>query len=120
EEVEEKKLLGLITEKEFAFVARKPASAWSELKPHERQLLAALFKDGRERVETDDLKNEFYKDLPGIRSGLRKTLVSGGHYLRDPAHVVILWVIGGIAAGFVVAFAGAAFITGVLGQQPIA
>src|SRR5690606_19170488 len=88
EEVEEKKLLGLITEKEIAFVARKPASAWSELKPHERQLLAALFKDGRERVETDDLKNEFYKDPPGIRSGLRKTLVSGGHYLRDPAHVV--------------------------------
>jgi uncharacterized membrane protein len=40
--------------------------------------------------------------------------------MRDPAHVVVAWVIGGIVAGFLVAIGGAAFIAGVLGQQPLA
>jgi uncharacterized membrane protein YgcG len=121
EETEEKKLLGLATEREFAFRAVKPASEWSALKPHERRLMEAFFRDGaRDRVETDDLENVFYAELPAIQADLKKTLVSGGHYLRDPTHVQVAWLLGGLGAGFVVAVGGAAFIAGVLGQQPLA
>lgn len=43
EEVEEKKLLGLIKETDYAFHLRRPRDDWGELPEHERKFLSALF-----------------------------------------------------------------------------
>ncbi|MEZ4546872.1 MAG: DUF2207 domain-containing protein [Thermodesulfobacteriota bacterium] len=50
------------------------------LKPHEKKVLDGIFKSGEE-VEISDLRNKFYKELPGIknirRAGNRRLLPRG-------------------------------------------
>ncbi len=47
-------------------------------------------------VELSDLKNEFYKDLKGIRKALYDQLISKGHYVRNPETVKVTWSLGGV------------------------
>ena len=51
EEREEKKLLGLMSDKEYLFHLCKPRSEWEELAPHERSFLSALFKDSSSDID---------------------------------------------------------------------
>src|SRR5262245_27606900 len=69
EETEREVLLAFHT-RDYAFTMVKPQETWhTELRPHERQMLTGLFKGGsRPRVELHELKNEFYVNLPYIRS----------------------------------------------------
>ena len=63
-------------------------------------------------VLLSDLKNEFYKKVPGIRDAIYRSLVRKGHYLRRPDKVRARWMVfalvcGGISfAGFFVITAG--------------
>ena len=75
EEKEEKKLLGLISGKEYVFTLRRDRQAWDELRAHENALMRAVFEAG-ESVELSDLRNKFYKHLPDLRDGLMDSLVN--------------------------------------------
>jgi len=46
-------------------------------------------------VRLTDLKNQFYKDLKGIRKALYDQLITKGHYERDPETVKAKWGLGG-------------------------
>ena len=65
------------------FVQLKDEPTWSELQVHEREVMEGLFS-GRNEVDTDDLKNEFYTHLPGIKNGIWARLLSKGYYAERP------------------------------------
>ncbi|MBT8337773.1 MAG: DUF2207 domain-containing protein [Gemmatimonadetes bacterium] len=84
----------------------------SGLAPHERILLAALF-DEDDVVTTDDLENDFYREIPKIKKAIYAELVEAGYYGRRPdsvqgAYVGIGIVVGGIATAIFLFFANAA------------
>ena len=100
---------------DYRFVETSPPVDARALQPHERKLLDALFS-GRSQVELSDLKNEFYKDLPGIRDALMDSMVAHGIYPKRPDRIRAGWVAGGAAAGL-----GLFFLLGVLGRTaPVA
>jgi uncharacterized membrane protein len=59
-----------------------------------------------DRVLLSDLKNEFYKHLPAIKTHLSRTLVDGGYYIRRPDMVRIIWAVVAIAAAVGVILTG--------------
>ncbi len=105
-ETEDKKLLGLITERDYAFSLRKPQEAWGGLEPHERRLLRALFGRSETTVHLSDLKNKFYTHLPDLKDGLMDALVEHGVYVKRPDHVTGRWVALGAGVGIGIAVLG--------------
>ena len=67
----------------------------SELKPHESKVLSGIFK-GSEEVMVSDLKNKFYKELPGIKKALYKELMQKGFFPTDPEKVRSIYKWAGI------------------------
>ncbi|MCA9810170.1 MAG: DUF2207 domain-containing protein, partial [Candidatus Dadabacteria bacterium] len=63
------------------------------LKPHEKKVLDGIFKSGEE-VEVSDLRNKFYKELPGITKSLYDELVRGGYFPGNPENVkgIYKWI----------------------------
>ncbi|HKZ52587.1 MAG TPA: DUF2207 domain-containing protein [Candidatus Acidoferrales bacterium] len=125
EEKEEKKLLGLFSDKDYVFTLRKLRSEWKEVKPHEAALLGGVFFPGYSplyspsslpSVELSDLENKFYKDLPGIRDHIFDALMARGYYTNRPDKVKRNYVIAGVVVVFL-AIWGGGFIAGILGQQ---
>ncbi len=109
EELEEKKLLGLLTDRDYRLERRTPAEAWQELLPHERALLRALFDGGgRASVRISDLENEFYEDLPDIRDRLLDSLLRHGVYERRPDRVKAVYLGLGVLAAALIAVPGLA------------
>jgi uncharacterized membrane protein YgcG len=123
---DEKKTLGLFKSHEFSLELTK--SSFGDLKPHEKDLLNALFKTvkvGTIQKLNDVNKTSMYKTVTSIRSKLRKSLVEEyGLIDNTPAHVnVKLWGSGilifallifvrpgwGWIVGFLIAFASIAF-----------
>jgi hypothetical protein len=119
EETREEHLFGLLSSQDYAFHLAKPRHEWNALKAHEVELLDALFKNERTSVRSSQLENSFYRDLPGITKHLRASLTSGRHYLRHPDSVRATFVALGVVAGVAVAMGGTAFLTKVLGQEPL-
>jgi uncharacterized membrane protein YgcG len=109
-------VFGFFSSKDYTFALKKPREEWSGLKTHERDLLDAMFGTGDE-VRLADLKNKFYKHLPGLRDGLYSGLVSGGFYKARPDRVRLAYIAGGIAAGVAIGLVSAS-IMGALGMQP--
>lgn len=96
-------LLGLTHRDETIFErARKD---FTGLLPHEVALLTGLFSSG-DVVEASDLKERFYKHLPGIRTSLYNRLVKTGQFTSHPGSVRTRYVLLGIAAGIVVFVVG--------------
>lgn len=120
EETEVEKFLGLLKEQDYVFELRLGARDWDGLKRHERSLLSALFGGGSpgDRVLMSDLKNEFYKHLPGIRSGIFDELISLGYYRSRPDRVLGAWIAAAVVVGGVVGFAGMAMASR-LGMAPL-
>ena len=99
----------------FEFERLRGRREWDDLAYHEIRLLDALFDDGAKHVvSTSDLKNRFYKDLPGIKNALWDSLVGHGMYRSRPDHVQAVWLVAAAVVGFGGAFvgAGAASATG--------
>lgn len=65
------------------------------LKPHEREVFAGLFETG-DRVDLEDLENEFYERLDTIRRHIYGSLVDGGFFSHSPRHVRIAWLVLGV------------------------
>jgi uncharacterized membrane protein len=117
-ETETEGFFGFLSSKDYTFTLKKPRSDWGVLKTHERDLLKAMFGSG-DSVSLSDLKNKFYKHLPGLRDDLYGKLVSGGFYTGRPDRVRVLYMVGGAVAGVVLAV-GSATLMSAFGMQPAA
>ncbi len=118
-ETENDRFFGLYSTKDYTFTLTKERSGWNDLKEHERDLLDALFAGSGTEIRLSDLKNKFYKHLPGLRNGLYGRLVSDGFYTGRPDRVRLLYTVIGIVVGAVIVFASSAIMLR-LGMQPIA
>jgi hypothetical protein len=82
----------------YSFKMLKESDEWSELTPHENELMGALFEGGfRRMVDLDDLEHEFYKHLKAIRNGIFGRLMHLGYYHHRPDQVRRAYVGGGLA-----------------------
>ncbi len=118
EETEEEKLFGLVKDRDYDFRSVRGPETWAELESHERKLLRALF-GGSDRVSVSELENEFYKDLPGIKDSLMRSLVKHGVYVKRPDHVMGRWIAGAIGMGIAITAIGI-FLGPALGLSPLA
>jgi hypothetical protein len=119
DETKSESRFGLFSSTDYRFTLEKPREAWTGLGQHERDLLTAIFGATLDSVALSDLKDKFYKHLPGLRETLYTMLVSRGFYTGRPDHVRVLYG----AAGAVIGMAIAAIGAGVLaerGMQPVA
>jgi uncharacterized membrane protein YgcG len=120
EETEVEKLLGLIKEDEYILELRRGSSDWDELRSHERKLLRAVFGSAAAgaRVPMSELENEFYKDLPKIKDRIFGELMKKRYYRRRPDHVLAIWIVVALVAGFVLVGMGLA-ASAALGLAPL-
>lgn len=134
-EKEEKKVFGLFKNNDYIFHLKRPREEWGGLNPHEVEYLDALFKHGGsvrrgfmaavfgkeepdlaaegagegptyDSVRLSDLKEKFYKDLPGIKKAIYSQLITKGHYRTDPTKVRAAWSIGALVLIGASVFAG--------------
>jgi hypothetical protein len=118
EEEEDTKLFGLIKNREYVFHRTRLPKDWTELAPHEREVLKGIFDETGSTVKLSDLKNEFYKSLPGIRSGVMDRLVAHGHYVKRPDSVRNRWRVGAVVLGMLTIFGGST-IGATMGLTPV-
>jgi uncharacterized membrane protein len=110
---DESHLLGLTHSKEYIFHLKKPPGEWQSARPHEQEMLSALFDAGTTAdVKLSDLQNHFYKNLPFIRDRIFNALMSDGYYLHRPDTVKQGYIGGGLVIGFLLVAA-----TGFLSQH---
>jgi uncharacterized membrane protein len=113
------RFFGLLSNREYTFTLKKERGEWAALKQHERDLLGAMFTGSGNSVSLSDLKNKFYKHLPGLRNELYGRLVKDGFYTGRPDRVRLLYIAGGIAVGALIGFASGSIMTS-FGMQPAA
>ena len=101
-------ILGFGHHKDYDFVLQKDSSEWARLKPHEQELLEGLFGTGKagEAVSMSSLENQFYTNLPGIKSEIFSSLVMHGYYKQRPDTVRATYLGAGLVAGFLLVFFG--------------
>lgn len=105
DELKTEHLGGLFSNTDYRFTLKKDRAQWTGLKKHERELLEALFGMG-DTVLLSELKNKFYKNLPGIKDDLYNALVDGGFYTARPDRVRATYIIIAFVIGWCVAFFG--------------
>jgi uncharacterized membrane protein YgcG len=120
EEHEHNRMFGLVHDKDYNFILQKERSEWAKLKPHEQVILNGIFTLGtvNETVPMSSLENNFYSNLPGIRTGIFNALVTHGYYLHRPDSVRAAYVGGGVVAGFLLVFGGT-YIATSMGMAPL-
>jgi uncharacterized membrane protein YgcG len=120
EEHQKDRMLGLIHDKDYNFIVQKGRAEWAKLKPHEQSLLEGLFTTGTvgESVSMSSLENQFYQNLPGIKSNIFSSLITHGYYSRRPDSVRNAYIVGGVAVGFFIFLAGAKVASN-LGMAPL-
>jgi hypothetical protein len=116
-ETENERFFGLVSSKEYTFTLKTDRREWAALKKHERDLLGAMFASSADSVTLSDLKNKFYKNLPGLRDELYGRLVNDGFYTGRPDRVRLFYILGGIGVGLLIGFASAGILAS-LGMQP--
>ncbi|MFN8651858.1 MAG: DUF2207 domain-containing protein [Gemmatimonadales bacterium] len=105
EERQDEHLFGLIKKTEFVFhrLERAPDPA---LAPHEFSVLSGIF-GGATTVSLSELENKFYKNVPGIATGIFDALVSKGLYRKRPDKVKAAWLGWSVVLGFLLVLFGA-------------
>ena len=117
EEKEDRKFLGLVSNKEYVFKMRKPESSWGELQPHERTLLDELFTGGvRDSVTSEELENSFYASLSRIRDDIFSCLLDRGYYASRPDKIKRIYGGAGVLIGIFIAVV-CSLIANALGQS---
>lgn len=105
EQKDESHLLGLTHSKTYIFHLKKPGTEWGATRPHENEMLVALFDGGANPdVNLADLQNHFYTHLPVIRDRIYDALVGDGYYLHRPDTVRAGYLVGGICVGIFMVF----------------
>ncbi len=118
-ETEGSKFLGMTFGEDFVFQRLKPESSWGELAAHEQRLLEGIFSGRGSNVPLSDLKNEFYREIGGIKDGVMDRLVQKGFYRSRPDNVRAAWVAIGVVLGAVIGFGGSA-VASATGLAPAA
>jgi uncharacterized membrane protein YgcG len=108
EERDDRKLFGLIGKREYLLNRLEPPSDAVALAPHERQVFDGVFSGRSSSVELSDLQNEFYTELPKIRTSIFERLLGRGFYHARPDQVRTRWMVGGVVLGFLLGGAGSA------------
>jgi hypothetical protein len=108
EERDDRKLFGLIGKREYLLHRLQPPSDAAALAPHEQQVLDGVFKGRGGSVELSDLQDEFYTELPKIRTSLFDRLLGRGFYHARPDQVRTRWMVGGVVLGFLLGGVGSA------------
>jgi uncharacterized membrane protein len=109
EQKDESHLLGLTHSKEYIFHLKRTSTEWSAARPHELEMLSALFDDGSvTSVKLSELQNHFYTHLPAIRSRIFDALMADGYYLHRPDTVRQGYIGAGIVIGILLFVFGGA------------
>jgi len=117
---DQSQMLGLMHHKDYTFQLKKPATSWTDARPHEVETLTGLFDGGqRDSVKLSELRNSFYVNLPVIRDKIFAALIGDGYYLHRPDVVRSGFVVGGILIGIFVAVFGATLLSDVTGPSAI-
>jgi uncharacterized membrane protein YgcG len=97
-------------DKDFKFILQKERSTWAGLKTHEQVLLNGFFTMGTvgESVSMSSLENQFYKNLPQIKSGIFQSLITKGYYRRRPDSVRSSYLGIGVVIGILAIWGGTA------------
>jgi len=107
EEKDESHMMGLTHRKNYLFHLKKPAAEWVGARPHEVEMLSALFDSGSiDVVSLADLQNHFYTHLPAIRDRIFDALVLDNYYLHRPDLVRQKYLGAGIMIGLFMAVLG--------------
>ena len=106
EEREEEAFLGLWKRREYVFHRTEPAAGARGLEPHESRVLGGLFQHGQRTVRLSDLENEFYVELPAIRTSVFDRLIQRGLYRARPDRVKVRWVTGAAFLGVILTALG--------------
>ena len=115
EQKDESHLLGLTHSQAFTFHLAKPPAEWTALRPHEREMLSAIFGDGAVTdVKLSDLQNHFYTHLPEIRERIFSALISDGYYSHRPDSTKTAYLGTGLGVA-IATVVGAATISSVIG-----
>ena len=102
-------LAGLFGGTEWVLHRTRPATEWRELHAHERGFLNGVFSRGAvSERELSDLEEVFYKNLPGIRSGIFDRLLGLGFWTSRPDSVRNAWLGVGLAVTVLATFGFAA------------
>jgi hypothetical protein len=107
EETAGTKVLGMEFGESYRFRRTKDPREWEALPPHERKVLKGVF-GGAETVDLDDLTNEFYTSISGIKDGVFGELVKKHFYGRRPDSVRAVWIGGGLVFSVLFAIIGSA------------
>ncbi len=120
EQKEKSQMLGLTHHNEYVFHLKKPAAQWQQAKPHEQEILDALFEGGgREQVSLAELQNHFYTHLSAIRDRIFDALMADNYYLHRPDKVRTAYLGGGVVVGILIV-AASGFISATFGAAPSA
>ena len=120
EEHEQSQMLGLMHNKDYTFRMKKPATSWTDARPHEEAMLRGLFTDGeKDSVKLSELRNHFYVSLPEIRDRIFDAIIGDGYYLHRPDVVRNGFVVGGLMIGAFLAFFAINLLQNVTGVSAI-
>ena len=115
EEYEENKIFGLFGGgRSYALRRLDPPVGAPELAPHEQRMFQGIFRGHGGRVELSDLKDEFYTELSGIKTGIFDRLLGRGFYHARPDNVRARWIVAGVVLGGLTAIGGGAMAAGFL------
>jgi uncharacterized membrane protein YgcG len=93
--------LAFLHHRDYIFHLKKPPAEWTGARPHEQEMLAAIFDaGGATDVPLSSLQNRFYTHLPAIKDAIFDALVSDGYYLHRPDVVRQSYLGGGLLIGF--------------------
>ncbi|MGH9716849.1 MAG: DUF2207 domain-containing protein [Candidatus Acidiferrales bacterium] len=107
--------LGFIHHRDYVFHLKKPPAEWTAAKPHEQEMLGAIFESGAAAdVPLADLQNRFYTHISAIKDEIFDGLVEDGYYLHRPDVVRQSYLGVGLLVGFLLA-AGSGWLEGATG-----
>jgi uncharacterized membrane protein len=112
-------MMGLIHHRDYTFHLQRPPAEWTSAKPHEQEILGALFDGGANNaVSLSELQNHFYTHLPAIRDRIFDALIGDHYYLHRPDKVRRTFLGAGIAIG-VLGVWGGAILSRAMGVAPL-
>jgi hypothetical protein len=114
EQKQDSGMMGLTHHRGYIFHLKKPSQEWSAARPHEQEMLAAIFGGGVPDVPLADLQNRFYTHLPAIKDQIFDALVTDGYYLHRPDVVRQSYIGVGVLIGLLLAI-GSGWFQGVTG-----